>query len=77
MKKILHNGRCEGGLYSFKSSSNKQGLGVTKLSRSLLHQRLGHASIPVVQQVLSRHNLPLIHDSNNKVCDACQQGKHH
>jgi transposase InsO family protein len=45
---------------------------------SLWHHRLGHKSTPVVQQVLSRHNLPFIRDLNkNVVCDACQQGKSH
>jgi hypothetical protein len=32
----------------------------------------------VVQQVLSRHKLPFLNDSSNKmVDDACQQGKSH
>jgi hypothetical protein len=45
---------------------------------SLWHNRLGHASTNTVQQVLSRHKLPFIRDSNNKsACDACQQGKSH
>jgi hypothetical protein len=48
-KRTLHRGRCEGGLYPFKSSSNKQVLGVVKPSSSLWHHRLGHASTHVVQ----------------------------
>jgi histone deacetylase 1/2 len=76
-KKILHTGRCEGGLYPFKSSFNKQGLGVTKLSSSLWHSRLGHPSTTTVHQVISQHNLPFVKDLNNPMCDACQQGKHH
>jgi histone deacetylase 1/2 len=42
------------------------------------HSRLGHASVPIVNRVLSSHKLPFIQDVNNKqVCDACQQGKSH
>jgi hypothetical protein len=58
-------------------SSNKQVLGVVKPSSSLWHSRLGHASTQVVQQVISRHKLPFLRESNNHVCDACQQGKIH
>jgi hypothetical protein len=51
---------------------------VTKLSASLWHSRLGHASTRVVQQVLNRHRLPFVRDSNkDMICDACQQGKSH
>ena len=58
-KKVLHRGRCEGGLYPFQSMHNKQGLAALKPSNSLWHHRLGHASTFVVQHVLSRHNLQL------------------
>ena len=77
-KRTLLRGRCEGGLYPLKSSYNKQALGASKLSLSLWHARLGHASPAVVQQVLSRHNLPFVRNSNKaEICDACQRGKSH
>jgi histone deacetylase 1/2 len=82
-RKTLHSGRCEGGLYPLRastspSSPNKQAHGVTKLSTSLWHRRLGHASSRVVQQVVNRHSLPVVNDMNNgHVCDACQLGKSH
>ena len=77
-KRTLLRGRCEGGLYPLKSSYNKQALGASKLSSSLWHARLGHASPAVVQQVLSRHNLPFVRNSNKaEICDACQRGKSH
>lgn len=82
-KRTLLRGTCEGGLYPLKpnpsrSSSNNQALGVTKASTTLWHHRLGHASTPVVQQVLSRHRLPFVKDSTkNTVCDACKMGKSH
>jgi histone deacetylase 1/2 len=82
-KKTLLSGRCERGLYPLKSSNKqvlgatRQALGVVKPSSSLWHARLGHASAPVVQQVISRHDLSFSRDSNNHVCNACQQGKCH
>ena len=61
-----------------KLSPNKQALGVIKPSATLWHHRLGHASTPVVQQVLNRHKLPFVKSSNkNNICDACQMGKSH
>jgi histone deacetylase 1/2 len=76
-KKILLQGRCDRGLYPV-DSSNKVALGVVKPSASLWHHRLGHASSPVIQRVISRHKLPFVQDSNkDRVCDACQQGKSH
>jgi histone deacetylase 1/2 len=88
-RRTLHKGRCRGGLYPLHaspsspnlpsvSSSNKQVFSSVKPSTSLWHHRLGHPSSRVVQQVLDRHKLPFIHDSNkDHVCDACQQGKSH
>ena len=71
-KRTLLRGRCEGGLYPLKSSYNKQALGASKLSSSLWHASLGHASPAMVQQVLSRHNLPFVRNSNKaEICDAC------
>lgn len=82
-RRTLHNGRCEGGLYPLQSSSprstpNKQAHAVVKPSASLWHQRLGHPSRRVVEQIVSCHKLSFCHDSNNdRVCDACQKGKSH
>jgi hypothetical protein len=50
-KKAILRGPCEGGLYPLKSS-NKQAHGATKSAISLWHNCLGHASLPVVHQVL-------------------------
>jgi hypothetical protein len=47
-------------------------------TESLWHHRLGHASSNIVRQVLSRHNISFVKDTQTShVCDACQQGKHH
>ena len=84
MRRTLLEGRCEGGLYPLKpqlhtpSPLNKQVLGVFKPTTSLWHSRLGHASAPVVQQIISRHKLSFSSSSSNGViCDACQMGKSH
>ena len=82
-KRTLLTGRCKGGLYPLRSSTNnsspnKQALGAVKPSCSLWHHRLGHASTSVVKQILSRHSFPFVFDSNKgHVCNACQQGKTH
>jgi len=57
-KKVLLRGWCEGGLYPLKSFSNKQAHGVTKLSSSRWHSRLGHPSTTIVHQVLNKNKLP-------------------
>ena len=41
------------------------------------HNRLGHASTPVVRQVLSRHSISFSKESNKHVCNGYQLGKSH
>jgi hypothetical protein len=83
-KRVILRGRCKGGLYPLRSSfsnksfPDKQALGAIRPTASLWHYRLGHATTLVVRQVLSRHKLPFVKESNNNhVCNACQQGKAH
>jgi histone deacetylase 1/2 len=82
-RKVIFQGPCERGLYPLKSSSsrsspNKSVLTAVKATPTLWHHRLGHASPPVVRQVLSRHRIPFVSDSDKHlVCDACQLGKSH
>jgi histone deacetylase 1/2 len=50
----------------------------TFLHPDIWHCHLGHPAFPVVQQVLSRNQIPFDPESNKEtVCDACQQGKSH
>ena len=84
MRRTLLEGRCEGGLYPLKpqlhtpSPPNKQVLGVFKPTTSLWHSRLGHASAPIILQIISRHKLSFSSSSSNVViCDACQMEKSH
>ncbi|BAB90546.1 putative rice retrotransposon retrofit gag/pol polyprotein [Oryza sativa Japonica Group] len=79
---VLLEGKCRHGLYpipkSFGRSTNKQALGAAKLSLSRWHSRLGHPSLPIVKQVISRNNLPCSVESvNQSVCNACQEAKSH
>jgi hypothetical protein len=72
-KKVHLRGRCNGGLYPFEStSSSKHVFRATKCSTSRWHDRLGHPSLPVVQQILRKDKLPFISDSNKQtVCNVC------
>jgi histone deacetylase 1/2 len=82
-KKILHQGRCEGGLYPLVSSSSrgrphKQVFGVNKPSTSRWHSRLGHPSFSIIDRVLRNNNLPSTREGNiDSVCDSCQRAKSH
>ncbi|XP_066395916.1 uncharacterized protein [Miscanthus floridulus] len=62
-KNTLLQGRCEYGLYPIKTP-HKEALGAVKPPTSLWHHRLGHASLPVVQRVISHHQLPFAQESN-------------
>ena len=79
----LLRGKCECGLYplptdKLSSASHKQAYGVVKPSLSRWHSRLGHPSLPIVDRVISKNNLPVTWDSSQEsVCDACQRGKNH
>lgn len=79
----LLRGKCECGLYplptdKLSSASHKQAYGVVKPSLSRWHSRLGHPSLPIVDRVISKNNLPVTRDSSQEsVCDAYQRGKSH
>jgi histone deacetylase 1/2 len=82
-KEILHQERCEKGLYPLVSRLShsrpvKQAHGVNKLSSSWWHSRLGHPAFPIVQRVLRDNKLPCASSSNSElVCDSCQKAKSH
>jgi hypothetical protein len=81
MKKVLHRGRCEGGLYPLglsQASWSKQVFGVNKPSTSRWHSQLGHPAFPIVARVLRNHKLPFVSDNaSESVCDSCQRAKSH
>jgi hypothetical protein len=57
---------------------NKQACGVTKLSSSRWHGRLGHASFSLVERLLRKNKLPYIGErSIETICDSCQKAKSH
>ena len=80
-KRVLLKGRCVGGLYPLVSSSslrNKQVFSATKLSATRWHDRLGHPSFKIVQQILSHNKIPCSNESSvESICDSCQRAKSH
>ena len=81
-KRILLSGRSSGGLYpipfSHVSSSPSHASSSVRVSSSQWHQRLGHPSATVVQNIVKKHELPCLSSSNSaSVCDACQCAKSH
>ncbi|RVW61832.1 Retrovirus-related Pol polyprotein from transposon RE2 [Vitis vinifera] len=83
MGATLLEGKSEGGLYPIqlrsmsinKSHALSAVVGI-KAPVSVWHSRLGHASLPIVSQLLNKHSLP-IEGSVNKMhfCEPCQLGK--
>jgi histone deacetylase 1/2 len=82
-KRIIHQGRREGGLYplrlqSGEAKSRKQVLATIKPSTSRWHSRLGHPSFPIVERVVKNNGLPCVSDeSPSSVCDSCLKAKSH
>jgi hypothetical protein len=82
-RKILHKGRCVGGLYPLISSmvaspQEKHAFLASKPSQAKWHSRLGHPSFRVVMNIISKNKLPFIRDTSlESVCDPCQQAKSH
>lgn len=70
-KRVLHRGKCEGGLYPFKSQEagaqrHKQACRVARPSTWRWHSRLGHASFPVVERVIRNNSLPCSFDHDSE-----------
>jgi hypothetical protein len=67
-RNILLKGPCRGGLYpllaaTFKKLAcgvNKSVLGVNKSSIERWHSRLGHPTLPIIQRVIRKFNLPCL-----------------
>jgi histone deacetylase 1/2 len=82
-KKIIHRGRCVGGLYPLissleSSSSQKHAFVATTPSQSRWHNHLGHPSFAIVRNIVNKNKLPCVKDSSHElVCDPCQQAKSH
>jgi transposase InsO family protein len=79
MGTILLQGKHRNGLYSLPpppSSPPAAFMGV-RTTLDGWHSRLGHPSLRVVLQVVSKNNLALFRSSASSVCHACQLGKSH
>ncbi|KAF8405029.1 hypothetical protein HHK36_009925 [Tetracentron sinense] len=73
-KKILASGTCDHGLYSL--TPQPQAFVSTRgKASSLWHQRLGHASIPVLHLISNKSNIPFSIPKASSVCDSCELGK--
>jgi hypothetical protein len=78
IRRILLKGRCAGGLYPLPLDEIKQACSAARVSINTWHNRLGHASNRVVEQVIRRKNLLSSQEFvNRSVCDVCQQAKSH
>jgi histone deacetylase 1/2 len=83
MRKIVHQGRCEGGLCPLDlkhtgASAHKYVLGVNKPYIERWHSCLGHPSFSIVSHVLKNNKLSCNSESTNEsICDLCQRAKSH
>jgi histone deacetylase 1/2 len=80
-RRILLLGRSRDGLYPIpygRASSSRQASSGVRVSSSQWHQRLGHPSNNVVQNIVKHNDLPCLPSSDSVlVCDACQRAKSH
>jgi histone deacetylase 1/2 len=80
-KKIIHQGRCEVGLYPLwlqEAKSRKQVFGAIKPSTSRWHSCLGHPSFSIVERVVKNNSLPFVSDENSSsVCGSYLKAKSH
>ena len=76
-RRILLEGRCEGGLYPLPALGG-QVLSAIKASSTRWHHRLGNFAFPIVERIISSNKLHCTSESHREsVCDACQQAKGH
>jgi hypothetical protein len=74
----LLRGRCHKGLDPLPVKSLKLIFGVFKPSLARWHSRLGHPSIPIIERVISKFNLPCSSEFDKEFeCDTCQRAKSH
>jgi hypothetical protein len=73
-KSTILEGRCHKGLYPLPMLSIKQACGVSRAPLSRWHNRLGHPSLVIVKQVISKNNLPISDQSSSSesISDAFQ-----
>jgi histone deacetylase 1/2 len=78
-KRVIHQGKCEGGLYPLRlqeAKSQKQVFGAIKPSTSRWHSCLGHPSFPIIERVVKNNSLPCVSDENSSsMYDSCLRAK--
>ena len=81
-KKVIHQGRCEGGLYPLlpqaaATTPSRAAYSVSKPSTSRWHSWLGHPSSQIVKRVLQNNQLSFSDIYSESVCDPCRRAKSH
>lgn len=74
-KNPLFHSRCRDGLYPLPHISQVHHVLAPSASRQ--HYRLGHPSSAIVNRVLEENKLYFHHESNDSICDSCQEAKSH
>lgn len=74
--KVLHHGLLHDGLYKFINNPCLP-RALSSLRSSDWHRRLGHASAPVINKVLSSLPFRVLPNKNAHVCPDCQMAKSH
>lgn len=77
-RKVLHRGHLNDGLYPFTSKTSlPQAFSRVRVPIREWHRRLGHASDPIVNKVLSTIVFPVEKNKTHNVCLECQMEKSH
>ena len=74
--KVLHRGLLSDGLYKFINNSSLP-RAFSGIRSHDWHRRLGHASTPVINKVLSTLPFPVEKNKTHHVCPECQMAKSH
>lgn len=75
----MYKGQSKNGLYLFPMQSQVRSLSpkVFPVSISLWHERLGHANLRVVKNVLNNNNISFVANKGCDFCHGCSVGKSH
>ncbi|KAJ9545242.1 hypothetical protein OSB04_024949 [Centaurea solstitialis] len=73
----LLRGGSKNGLYVLPSSTNPEAHIGARTSLPQWHARLGHPSLRLVQQILSKHSLPVHGSQPQQQCPSCRTAKSH
>jgi hypothetical protein len=75
-RKVLLHGNCKDGLYPLPNIW-RGALGAIKMSPHQWHSRLRNLSFHIVQKLARQNKISCSSESEESVCNACQQAKSH